>query len=603
MERKKIAKHKIEKKKTETAAKTQSNVINLSSRFLQHQFDYWQASLKLMQNFSNRWLDESSIEKKSENTDKRFHHELWSQNPVFDFVKEYYFLNSNFVKNFINEFTLQFDDPKVQQQMNFATQQWLDALSPSNFLLTNPEVFELAMETKGESLWKGLQQFLQDLERDTGILNTKLTDLNAFKVGENLAVTPGKVVFQNELIQLIVYEPQTEKVFKKPILFIPPWINKFYILDLQPHNSMVNYMVQQGFTVFMISWVNPDKRQANKTFSDYLIEGAYAASEFIYKKIGNIPFHIVGYCIGGTLLSIFLSYLTAKKKNWIASATFFASLMDFSNPGDLGIFIDEVQLQFLKQHMEKRGYLEGSVMASTFNSLRANDLIWSCFVNNYLKGHQPRAFDLLFWNSDNTNMPGKLHYEYLHDMYFKNLLIQPKALKYNNVPIDLTQIKIPSYFIATSEDHIAPWTACYKSMQNFSGLKKFVLAGSGHVAGIINPPEKNKYGYWLNSTLEENPEVWLKKATSYPGSWWLDWTQWLKKINSETVLASERLKSFPEFLEKAPGTYVKKKCAKHMPAEFQNYFFEKLKWWLSKPFEKLIVEEQVEQKKKLQKNK
>jgi polyhydroxyalkanoate synthase len=405
---------------------------------------------------------------------------------------------------------------------------------------------------------KGLKNLLEDLERgEHKQLCIKMTDLEAFRLGGNVATTKGKIIYQNDLMQLIQYQPFTAEVYQRPLLIIPPWINKFYILDLREENSFIKWAVDRGHTVFVISWVNPDEKLAHKNFEDYLLEGVLAALDAIEKVTDEKEVNAIGYCLGGTLLAAALGYMTAKKDQRIASATFFATLIDFSDPGELGVFVDEQRVDALEKRMEERGYLQGSEMATTFNMLRSNDLIWSFVVNNYLLGKDPFPFDLLYWNSDATHMPAKMHSFYLRNMYIRNLLKQPGGLTLAGVPIDLAKVKTPAYFLSTAEDHIAPWKSTYAGAHLFSGPVKFVLGGSGHIAGVINPPSANKYGYRTSAKLSPNPNSWLKGAKQNEGSWWADWSKWVAEHSGEKVPARIPGKGKLKALEEAPGSYVK----------------------------------------------
>jgi len=370
------------------------------------------------------------------------------------------------------------------------------------------------------------------------------------------------VVYQNDLMQLIQYTPATETVLKRPLLIAPPWINKFYILDLRPRNSFVRWAVSQGHTVFVISWVNPDAKLAHKRFDDYLAEGALAALDAIERATGEREVNVVGYCLGGTLLACALGYLAAKKDERIASATFLASMLDFSQAGELEVFIDEQQVAALEKRMKERGYLEGSEMATTFNMLRSNDLIWSFVINNYLMGRDPFPFDLLYWNSDSTRMPGAMHSFYLRNFYLKNLLAKPGGIRLNDVPIDLSKVKTPVYFASALEDHIAPWRSTYAGVKLLAGPARFVLGGSGHIAGIVNPPAANKYSYWTNSKRPDAPEDWLKNATQQPGSWWTDWAGWVAQHAGDKVPARVPGKGKLKAIEDAPGAYARMRVDK-----------------------------------------
>jgi polyhydroxyalkanoate synthase len=413
------------------------------------------------------------------------------------------------------------------------------------------------MESGGENLIKGLQNVLDDLDRGNGQLAIKMTDSEAFEVGRNLAVTPGSVVYENDLMQLIQYDPTTEKVHRKPLLIIPPWINKYYILDLREKNSFVKWAVAQGFTVFVISWVNPDESLAEKTFSDYLLEGPLAAFDAITKATGESQINAVGYCLGGSLLASTLAYMEAKGDRRIASVTLLTTMIDFAESGELGVFIDEEQLAALEARMNERGYLEGAEMATTFNMLRANDLIWSFVVNNYLLGKDPFPFDLLYWNSDSTRMPAAMHSFYLRTMYQQNKLAEPGGITLDGVPIDLSTVNVPAFFLSTREDHIAPWESTYAGAQLFSGPVRFVLAASGHIAGVINPPAGHKYSYWTNDKLPKRPQTWFKDAREHPGSWWSEWLEWVRAKSGPKVPARQPGDGELPVIEAAPGAYVK----------------------------------------------
>jgi polyhydroxyalkanoate synthase len=438
---------------------------------------------------------------------------------------------------------------KEKAKLEFYTRQFLDAISPSNYLATNPEVLRATLETNAENLVKGLKRLAEDVAKG----QITQTDYKAFEVGKNLATTPGKVVFQNDLMQLIQYSPSTKEVYQTPLLFIPAWINKYYIADLQPDNSFVKWLVDHGFTLFMISWVNPDKRHANKDFADYMNEGVLAALEQMKKLTGEAQSNVIGYCLGGTLLATTLAYLEAKNKKLVKAATFLTTLLDFKNAGDLGVFIDEAQINSLEKRMSEQGYLSGDEMAMTFSMLRSNDLIWSNVVNNYLLGKDPFPFDLLYWNSDSTRMPAKMHSFYLRNMYLNNNLAK-KKIKIGGVDIDLTKITTPAYFLSTLKDHIAPWKATYEGAKMFKDAV-FTLADSGHIAGVVNPPHKSKYPHWINGKPKESADEWLKHATEEGGSWWTNWQKWIKKFEGPKVAARKIGKA----IEDAPGSYVKKR--------------------------------------------
>jgi polyhydroxyalkanoate synthase len=513
--------------------------------------------MKLWQNAAKGMLGEGAEPLvRPEKGDKRFRGEEWENNQIFDFIKQSYLLTSRWLQNTVHD--VDGLDEATAQKVDFYTRQFTDAMAPSNFVATNPEVLRETMESKGENLVRGLQNMLDDMERGKGKLAIRMTDQDAFAVGENIAVSEGKVVWQSELIQLIQYQPSTAQVHKRPLLIVPPWINKFYILDLKLENSFIKWAVAQGLTVFVISWVNPDQRLAEKTFEDYMVEGIYAALDGIKAACGEDEVNIIGYCLGGTLTGATLAHMAAKGDQRVKSATFFTALVDFTEAGELSVFIDEAQLEQLEQKMEDQGgILDGASMSSTFNLLRANDLIWSFVINNYLMGKDPFPFDLLYWNSDSTRMPGKMHSFYLRSMYQRNLLSQPGGIELGGVPIDLRSVSIPVHIISTKEDHIAPWKGTYVATQLYSGKTTFTLAGSGHIAGIVNPPAAKKYGYWSNPKNPATPDEWFAGATQNEGSWWPQWGKWIAKQSGAKVKARTPGSKAAPVLEDAPGSYVK----------------------------------------------
>jgi len=521
------------------------------------QMKAWQDYMSLWQNAMLKMLGQDSRPvAEAAHGDRRFRHEDWQQNFLYDYIKQSYLIAAKHLHQSLGK--VEGLDEKTARKVDFYTRQYIDAMSPSNFMLTNPEVLRETINSGGQSLIKGLNNLLEDLARgEGGRLRMKMTDTEAFRLGENIALTPGKVVFQNELLQLIQYQPLTQEVHARPLLIIPPWINKYYILDLRDNNSFIKWAVGQGHTVFVISWVNPDQRLAHKSFDDYLQQGALAALDAIERTTGQHEVNVIGYCLGGTLLACTLAYLEAKKDDRICSATFFVTMIDFERAGELEVFIDEKQIAALEKKMNARGYLEGSEMAHTFNMLRANDLIWSFVVNNYLLGKDPFPFDLLYWNSDSTRMPAAMHSFYLRNMYLGNLLRQPGGITLAGVPIDVSRIKTPAYFISTVEDHIAPWKSTYAGAKLLKGPVRFVLGGSGHIAGIINPPAANKYCYWTHDKLVENPDEWLEQAAQHPGSWWADWGRWAAKHGGKKVAARIPGKGKLKAIEDAPGAYVK----------------------------------------------
>ena len=496
-----------------------------------------------------------------EKGDNRFKDADWSDVPSFDVLKQSYLLWSRLLTRSIGD--AEDLDPHMAQKVQFYTRQFIDAAAPTNFPFTNPEVLRATLESGGMNLLKGFEHMLEDIDRGHGRLSPRMTDMNAFKVGENIATTPGAVVYQNDLMQLLQYSPTTATTHKRPLLIVPPWINKFYILDLREKNSFIKWAVDQGHTVFVISWINPDARHALKNFEDYMIEGPLDALQQIEKATGEKSVDAIGYCLGGTLLASTLAYLSAHNggagKDRIASATFFTTMTDFSDVGEMSVFIDEEQIAGIERSMAETGYLEGKDMAASFNMLRENDLIWSFVINSYLLGKDPRPFDLLYWNSDNTRMPAAMHSFYLRNMYLNNLLAQPDALNLAGQPIDLRRIETPSFFLSAREDHIAPWQSTYKGTQLFSGPVRFVLSASGHIAGVVNPPAAGKYCYWSNAELPDQPDAWLAGAERTEGSWWPEWNAWLCSQEPEQVPAREPGSGGLPIIEAAPGSYVAKR--------------------------------------------
>jgi len=483
--------------------------------------------------------------------DWRFKDDEWSKNFLFDYIKQSYLLAARHIQHAVGG--VDGLSPESEKKVAFFTRQYVDALAPSNFLLTNPQVLRETLASGGQNLVRGLANLLADIEKGGGELRISMTDESAFQLGRNVATSPGKVVYQNDLMQLIQYQPATGQVYKRPLVIVPPWINKYYILDLRESNSFIRWAVQQGHTVFVVSWVNPDAKLAQKGFDDYMLEGPLAALDAVEKQTGEREVNFIGYCLGGTLLGATLAYLAAKKDERVKSATFFVSLLDFSQPGELGVFIDEAQVESLERKMNERGYLEGSEMAGTFNLLRANDLVWSFVVNNYLLGKDPFPFDLLYWNADSTRMPARMHSFYLRNMYIRNAMAKAGGITLAGVPIDLSKVKVPSYFISTVEDHIAPWKTTYKGARCLGGPVRFVLGGSGHIAGIVNPPAAKKYHYWTHEAQAPGADEWFAGATKHPGSWWQDWQKWIDARNGGERVAARTPQNA---LEDAPGSYA-----------------------------------------------
>jgi len=556
----------------ELAANLLSNPWKLAETQMNMFWDYtalWQSTMLRMMGHEAMPVAESA------KGDNRFRHEDWENHFLFDYLRQSYLIAARHVHDAVS--SAEGLQEETQKKVNFFTRQYIDALSPSNFAHTNPQVLRETLASGGQNLLRGLNNLLADLERGDGQLRISMTDDTAFRVGVNVATAPGKIVFQNELMQLIQYAPSTEAVFKRPLLIVPPWINKYYILDLREENSFIRWAVGEGHTVFVISWINPDAAHAGKSFEDYMFQGPLAALDAIERATGERSINIIGYCLGGTLLGAALAWMAEKGNGravskgrgdqGVASATFFVSLLDFSIPGELGVFIDEQQIGNLERRMGERGYLDGAEMAATFNMLRANDLIWSFVVNNYLLGKDPFPFDLLYWNSDSTRMPAEMHSFYLRNMYLGNKLKDPGGITLGGVPIDLRRITLPAYFISTVEDHIAPWKSTYKGARILAGAKgprphpggpvKFVLGGSGHIAGIVNPPAAGKYGYWTNPGLPESAEAWQEGAAWHEGSWWTDWQAWIAALNgAKRVPARVPGEGGLKVIEDAPGSYV-----------------------------------------------
>ena len=487
--------------------------------------------------------------------DKRFADPEWKSNQFFDFVLQLYLLTAQWAQELVkNADGL---DPHTRRKAEFYVQQITNAMAPSNFVLTNPEVLRETLASNGVNLVRGMKMLAEDIEAGRGTLRIRQSDPSNLEVGVNMATTPGKVIFQNELMQLIQYEPSTENVLRTPLLIVPPWINKFYILDLKPEKSFIKWCVDQGVTVFVISWVNPDKSLGTKTWDDYMKEGPLAAMDAIERATGEMKVHTMGYCVGGTLLATTLAWLADKRRVRVTSATFLAAQVDFSHAGDLLVFVDEDQVSAIERDMQASGVLEGAKMAMAFNMLRSNDLIWSYVVSNYLKGQQPSAFDLLHWNSDATRMPAANHSYYLRNCYLENRL-SSGTMVLDNTLLDLSKVKVPVYNLATREDHIAPADSVLYGSQFFGGPVKYVLSGSGHIAGVVNPPSLGKYQYWTNDNIKDlTLAEWLKGAREHKGSWWPDWREWLQSIEGEQVPARAVGTAELPPLEDAPGSYVR----------------------------------------------
>jgi polyhydroxyalkanoate synthase len=531
----------------ENPVKAADDQINLLSTYA----DLWNATLRRLAG------EEVAPIAVPEPADARFRDPDWTANAYFDFWKQAYLITSQWAEKVLEE-TSGLDD-RTRQRAEYYLRQILSALSPSNFPLTNPEVLRETLASSGENLVRGMQLLLSDMQKSPELLQISQTDVSAFHVGKNLAVTPGKVVWQNDVLQLIQYTPTTERVYETPLLIVPPWINKFYILDLTPPKSLIKYIVSRGFTVFVVSWVNPDERLSHKTFEDYMKEGILSATDAVLRETGAKQTNVLGYCVGGTLLASTLAYNAATGQDPFASATFLAAQADFSKAGDLSLFIDDAQLKALEEMMAERGYLDGSRMATVFNMLRPRDLIWPYVVNNYMLGKKPFPFDLLFWNQDSTRMPAANHSFYLREFYHENKLAKGQ-MTIGGVRLDLKKVKLPIYELATREDHIAPAESVFIGSRLFGGPVTYVLAGSGHIAGVVNPPpepgKKQKYQFWTNANGADSLEDWLKDANETPGSWWPHWTEWLASHSGAMVEArtpGARL----GVIEDAPGSYVR----------------------------------------------
>lgn len=522
--------------------------LDAQSRLMTGYMAVWTAALKRMSG------EQAQPVVAPDPKDGRFRDPDWQANPFFDALKQTYLVTSNWAESMVKE--AESLDPHAKHKAEFLVRQISNAISPSNFVLTNPEVLRETFNSSGENLVRGMKHLAEDLTDGKGDLRIRQTDLTAFEVGRNLALTPGKVIFQTDLMQLIQYEPTTPSVCKMPVLVVPPWINKFYILDLTPEKSYVKWMVDQGFTVFVISWVNPDERHAGKGFDDYMREGIFAALDTIRQVTGEPQAHTIGYCVGGTLLAVTLAYMAATGDTRVSSSTFFTTQIDFTHAGDLKVFVDEEQISAIERKMKDTGYLDGSKMANAFNMLRSNDLIWPYVVNNYMKGKSPFPFDLLYWNSDSTRMPAANHSYYLRNCYLENNISRGRA-ELAGVPIDISKVSIPVYCLAAREDHIAPAKSAFLGMGLLSGPVRYVLAGSGHIAGVVNPPAKMKYQYWTGGPVGGTYEDWLKQTQEHPGSWWPDWASWLTNLYPEQVPARTVGGGILAPLEDAPGSYVR----------------------------------------------
>lgn len=537
------------------ASKIFEQAANQPAVLLQLQSQWWEQQLQIWQNAALMGNTESVITE--DRSDKRFIDDAWKNDPFYSFIKQSYLLFSKSYIDTIN--SIEGIDEKTKERVAFFSRQAINAMSPSNFIATNPELMKLTLERNGENLLDGLEQLQADVEASADILKIRMTNNNAFRLGVDVANTEGDVVFQNDLFELIQYHPKTPQVNATPLLIVPPFINKYYILDLREKNSMVRWLLEQGHSVFMMSWRNPGEAQKDQEFGDYVTEGVVKAVTAIEDITGKEQINAAGYCIGGTVLASTVAYYAAKRmKKRIKTATFFTTLLDFSQPGEVGAYINETIIDAIEKQNDAKGYMDGRSLSVTFSLLRENSLYWNYYIDNYLKGSSPMEFDLLYWNSDSTNVAAKCHNFLLRELYLENKLVQDKGVKVGGVWIDLNKIKIPSYFISAKEDHIALWQGTYRGALNTGGNKTFVLGESGHIAGIVNHPEKKKYGYWLNDNLDDSADEWLNNASHNEGSWWTHWDQWLQGFE-----ADEKIEPFNQGSElhpvigKAPGNYVK----------------------------------------------
>ena len=526
------------------------------ARMMEMQWSWWQGQIQIYQNVLMRSVAKDVAPFiQPESGDRRFNSPLWQEHPNFDLLSQSYLLFSQLVQNMVD--VVEGVPDKVRYRIHFFTRQMINALSPSNFLWTNPEVIQQTVAEQGENLVRGMQVFHDDVMNSGKYLSIRMVNSDSFSLGKDLAYTPGAVVFENDIFQLLQYEATTENVYQTPILVVPPFINKYYVLDLREQNSLVNWLRQQGHTVFLMSWRNPNAEQKELTFADLITQGSVEALRVIEEITGEKEANCIGYCIGGTLLAATQAYYVAKRlKNHVKSATYMATIIDFENPGSLGVFINEPVVSGLENLNNQLGYFDGRQLAVTFSLLRENTLYWNYYIDNYLKGKEPSDFDILYWNSDGTNIPAKIHNFLLRNLYLNNELISPNAVKVNGVGLNLSRVKTPSFFIATQEDHIALWDTCFRGADYLGGESTLVLGESGHVAGIVNPPSRNKYGCYTNAAKFENTKQWLDGAEYHPESWWLRWQAWVTPYTGEQVPARNLGNTQYPSIEAAPGRYV-----------------------------------------------
>jgi polyhydroxyalkanoate synthase subunit PhaC len=522
--------------------------LDMQNRYYRRQLELWAAYA------GSKPGEPAAAASEPDPADRRFRAEAWQSHPYFEYLARSYLATGDWLREAVEASKL---EPRTKRKLQFFTRQFVDAMSPANYPWSNPEALKLAAETDGSSLTQGLRNLAADL--DKGMIS--MTDESAFEVGRNLAITPGAVIFENDFMQLIQYHPATSKVFERPLVMVPPCINKYYILDLQPENSFVRYAVERGHTVFMVSWRNMPREMGRASWDDYLEQGVIRALQVAAEASGADKVNALGFCVGGTLLGSALAVLRARGSDAVASLTLLATMLDFSDTGELSVFVDEAYVAKREHDFAEGGLLHGRELALTFASLRANDLIWHYVVNNYLKGRTPEAFDLLYWNGDSTNLPGVMYAYYIRHMYLENNLQRPGKLTMCGTPVDLRRVDMPAYVLATREDHIVPWRTAYVSTRLLGGKIEFVLSASGHIAGVINPASKNRRNFWLNAGLEQDGERWLATAAPVPGSWWKHWADWLGQYSGPEVEA----RSTPggtacREIEPAPGRYVKEKC-------------------------------------------
>lgn len=529
-----------------------SKLFNQQVQYMQKQSDLWQRATKAM-------LGEEVRKPKAEGRpDRRFSHQDWESNPVFNYIKESYLINVDMITNMVG--AIEFADPKEAEQAKFFTRQYVNSLSPTNFVLTNPEVCEEILKTEGQSILKGMQAYLEDLEHSPlEAFKMRQSDEASFELGENLACTPGKVVFRNELIELLHYEPKTKTCHELPVLVTPPFINKYYVMDLAEDKSLVGGLLDSGYSVFMISWVNPDAELADNNFFDFMKKGPIAAIDVVKEITGKDKVNLTGFCVGGTLSAVTAAYLRGKGDESINSLTLLTTLLDFSQPGEVANYLSQDMLEMIEQNADIKGVFDGRIMAMSFSLLRENSLFWSFFIENYLKGKDPAPFDILYWNSDSTNIPASCFKQYLRLTYWENKIREAGAVEIDGVPIDLGNIDMPVYFLTTVADHIVLWQGAYEGTKLVSGDSRFVLGGSGHIAGVINPTKGGKYPHWTNDDMPDTPEAWFEGATQQEGSWWVDWHKWLKPQSGKRIKppmpgASKKFAALGD----APGEYIKK---------------------------------------------